>query len=111
MITEFWIEKATGDSIDNVTIRDAKIAIEEIKTADTEHGAFWIGHIDEQYVLEIHKNLDVFLIYGENQDKRLKSEFNNWEQVENCLEMYFTKDFLLLKNRIGLPWLPQRRMG
>lgn len=102
MTTEFWIEKATGESIDNATISDFNLALEEIKTADTEHGSFWIGHIEEQYVLEIHKNLCVFFIYGENQYKRLKSEFNNWQDIKDCLELYFAKDFLLLKNKMEL---------
>lgn len=102
MITEFWIEKGWGGSIDNATITDVNIAIEEINIIVQEYGSFWIGHIDEEYVLEIHKNLDVFFIYGKNQNKRLKSEFNNWEEIRYCIEMYFAKDFLLLKNRIDL---------
>lgn len=102
MITDFWIEKAWGGSIDYATIADAIMAIEEVKMIVQEHAAFWIGHNDEEYVLEIHGNLDVFFIYGENQDKSLKSEFNNWEEVKSCIEMYFAKDFLLLRNRIDL---------
>lgn len=110
MITEFWIEKARGDSIDNATIADVNIAIEELKLIVKDYRSFWIGHNDEEYVLEIYENLDVFFIYGEYQDKSLKVKFNNWEEVSICIEMYFTKDFLLLKNRIELFLLREGRI-
>lgn len=110
MITEFWIEKGWGVSIDNATIADSSITIEEIKIMDQEHGSFWIGHIEEEYVLEIHKNLDVFFIYGENQNKNLKATLNNWEEARYYIELYFAKDFLLLINEIESLSFSNRRM-
>lgn len=60
MATESWIEKGWGKSIDNTTIEDVKFAIEEIIRIDEEYGVFWVGHTDQEYVLKIHKNLDLF---------------------------------------------------
>lgn len=108
MKTKFWIEKVWGGSIDNATIADVDIAFEEIKLIVNEQRFFWIGYGDEEYVLEIHENLDVFYLYGEDQDKSLKAKFNNWVEVRHCVEMYFANDFLLLKNRIELFLLRER---
>jgi hypothetical protein len=110
MITEFWIEQGWGVSIDNATMEDISITIEEIKIMDLEHGSFWIGHVEEEYVLEIHKNLEVFFIYGENQDKSLKAEFANWDEALYYIKMYFAKDFLLLINEIELLSFSNKRM-
>lgn len=40
MITEFWVEQGWGVSIDNATMEDISITIEEIKIMDLEHGSF-----------------------------------------------------------------------
>lgn len=109
MVTEFWIEKGWGVSIDNATIMDANVAIAETLEMHDEHGSFWIGHIDEEYVLEIHKNLDLFFIYGENQDKQLKVELRNWEQARYFIQMYFAKEFFVLITEIELLSLSNRR--
>ena len=101
MVTEFWIEKGCGVSIDNATITDINVAIEELITIDDdEHNSFWIGHTDQEYVLKIHKNLDLVFIYGENQDKQSKTKLPNWDQARYFIQIYFSKDFLLLKNEI-----------
>ncbi|MFW0739860.1 hypothetical protein [Flavobacterium sp. T12S277] len=102
MKTEFWIEKSWNDSIDNATIQDINIAIEQTIKKDGEHSAFWIGHTEEEYVLKIHKNLDLFFIYGENQNKQLTIKTDNWEETRYFIQKYFTKDFLGLKNEIEL---------
>lgn len=110
MKTEFWVEKGWGDSVENATIADINVAIEETIKMDEEHGAFWVGHIEEEYVLEVHKNLDLLFIYGANQDKQLKAELNNWEEVKYFIRMYFSKDFLVLKEEIELKSFSSRRM-
>lgn len=102
MITEFWIEKGWGESVDNATIEDSNVAIEEIIKIDKEHGAFWVGHTDIEYVLEIHKDLNLFFIYGENQDKKIQLKFVNWDECRHLLEMYFSMHFSAIKNEIQL---------
>jgi len=37
-----------------------------------EHGAFWVGHMENEFVLEVHKNCDLFFVYGENNDKQIQ---------------------------------------
>jgi hypothetical protein len=101
MTTKFWIEKKWGDSVDNATIEDTEIAIgEAIKTNKQQHSIFWVGYADLEYVVEIHKDLDLFFIYGENQDKRIQAQLFHWNEVRYFLQMYFDKDFLGLKNEI-----------
>ncbi|KIA95645.1 MULTISPECIES: hypothetical protein [unclassified Flavobacterium] len=102
MSTKFWIEKNWGKSVNNATSRETNLAIEEISKVSKEQGAFWVGHIDKKYVLEIHKDLNLFLIYGENQDKKIQTKFVNWDECRHFLDMYFAKDFLRLKNKIKL---------
>jgi hypothetical protein len=106
MTTEFWIEKGWGESVDNATIEDANVAIEEIIKITKEHGSFWVGHNDKEYVLEIHNDLNLFFIYGENQNKKIQSKFVNWDECRYLLGMYFSKDFLGLKDEIKLKAFP-----
>lgn len=99
-MTEFWIEKGWGVSIDNAEIADAVNAVEEIKKRYDENGVFWIGHIQEEYVLKIYKDLSLLYIYGENQDKELLILLEDWSLAEHFIGMYFSKDFLGIKEEI-----------
>ena len=105
MITEFWIEKGWGKSIDNATIEDVTFAIEEIISIDEQYGIFWVGHTEKQYVLKIYKNLDLFFIYGKNQDKQMKIKLDNWDEFTHLLKRYYAKDFVGLKKEIKLMFL------
>jgi hypothetical protein len=100
MTTEFWIEKAWGDSTRNASFDDIKTAINETIKMDEEHGAFWVGHPEEEYVLEIHKNLDLFFIYGENQEEQLQTKLDSWMDVQHFFQLYFDREFERLKNEI-----------
>ncbi|WP_294961898.1 hypothetical protein [uncultured Flavobacterium sp.] len=101
-MTEFWIEKGWGVSIDNAEIADAVNAVEEIRKRYDENSVFWIGHIQEEYVLKIHKDMSMLYIYGENQDKELVVVLEEWSQAEHFIKMYFSKDFLGIKEQIKL---------
>ena len=64
-ITESYLEKAWGDSVDNPKLKDIKTAIHETQKMDDEHGAFWVSVFDEndiEVVLEVSKNLRITLI-------------------------------------------------
>ncbi|GAB4020041.1 hypothetical protein [Spirosoma koreense] len=52
-----YLEKAWGDSIEDATIDDVRVAIDEIQQMDEEHGAFWIGSDDGENTLEVNKDL------------------------------------------------------
>jgi len=100
MRTKFWIEKNWGQSVDNATLQDARIAIAQILSRPGEQALFWLGHTDQEYVLEIQNTLEVVFTYGENQDKKIKAKLFTWEQCQHLVEMYFAQDFLSLKNQI-----------
>ncbi len=102
MVTEFWIEKAYGESINNALISDACNALLELIKGTDEHGFIWIGHVDEEYVLEIQKDLQLVLIFGKNQDKRLKMTIQHCDKVDLLIRSYFDKDFDFLKNEFTM---------
>ena len=102
MTTSIWIEKGWGDSVENATFDDIKTAIEETIKMDEEHGAFWVGHMENEFVLEVHKNLDLFFVYGENQDEQIQTKIDNWEDVKHFFKMYFDSQFEKLKKEIEL---------
>lgn len=102
MVTEFWIEKAWGESINNALISDACNALLELINRGDEHGCIWIGHVHEEYVLEIQKDLQLVLIFGKNQDKRLKMTIQHCDKVDLLIRSYFDKDFGDLKNEFTM---------
>jgi hypothetical protein len=102
MTTKIWIEKVWGDIVEDATFDDIKVAVEEIIQMDEEHGAFWVGHMENEFVIEIHKNLDLFLIYGENQNDQIQTKLDNWEDVKHFFKLYFDNEFEKLKTEIQL---------
>jgi len=105
MVKEFWIEKTWSESINDALIIDANNAIIELINTHDPSASFWIGHVDEAYVLGIQKDLKLFLIYGENLDKRLKMSVADWEKVDLLVKIFFDKDFSLLKNKFTMDLL------
>ncbi|QIH33824.1 hypothetical protein [Sphingobacterium sp. DR205] len=69
---------------------------------DEEHGAFWAGHLENEFVLEVHKNFDLFFVYGENQDEQRQTKLDNWKDVKHFFKMYFNCRFEKLKKEIEL---------
>ena len=96
-MTDFWIEKTWGESIDSALIFDAYRGIEEIMSLDDEDSSLWIGHVDEEYVLKIHKDLQLSFIYGKKQDKQLKITAKDRDKVQLLIKKYFDKDFNSIK--------------
>jgi len=110
MTTNIWIEKGWGDSVENATFDDIKIAIAETIKMDEEHGAFWVGHLENEFVLESHKNLDLFFVYGENQDEQLQTKLDNWKDVEYFFQLYYDGKFQQLKCEIELRPFTYKRL-
>lgn len=102
MNTDFWIEKAWSESVDDATIDDAKTTIDEIITKSGQHAIFWLGHTEKEYVLEIRNNLDLLFIYGKNQDKKIKIELVTWDECLHFIKMYFNGEFTLIKEEIKI---------
>jgi len=97
MTTSIWIEKGWGDSVQNATFDDIITAIEETTQMDEEHGAFSVGHMETEFVLEVHKNLDLFFVYGDNQEEQLQTRLDNWDDAQHFFKLYFDNDFDRLK--------------
>lgn len=100
MATNIWIEKGWGESVDNATFDDIKTAIEETIRMDDEHGAFWVGNMENEFVLEIHKSFDLLFVYGENQEKQIRTKLENWEDAKHFFKLYFNSEFEKLKTEI-----------
>jgi hypothetical protein len=89
-IGESYIEKAWGDSIDEPTMEDIRVAIQETIEMDDEHGAFWVSVGEGMPILETHKDLTVIAVYGEGEEVRHK--LKSWAEVERMYEGLLARD-------------------
>jgi hypothetical protein len=97
MTEKFWIEKGWGDQVDNVTIDDIKIAIQETINMDDEHGAFWSGNYDNEYILEIHKDLSLFFVMGEDPSDQMRKKLSSWTEVERLYQLFINSNYEQIK--------------
>ena len=100
MTTEFWIEKAWGDSVDNATMDDIKVAIRETLDMDDEHGAFWVGNSDNDYVMEMHKDLMLFFNTSDNPHDQIAVRLNSWTEVENLYRLFLDNNYKQVEREI-----------
>lgn len=100
MMTPFWIEKAWGDHVDNATLEDIRVAINEINRMDDEHGAFWVGHNENENVLEVHKDLEIFCVFNDKLDDQLKTKLNSWQEAEYLYEQFLDDNYERIKSYI-----------
>jgi hypothetical protein len=99
---ETYLQKAWGDSLDNVTTKDIKTAIYEIQKMDDEHGAFWVGLVKtDENVLEVSKDLGVIAKF-EDEDKEYKGQGKNWEEIESLFENFLLDRMDLIKSRLKM---------
>lgn len=93
---ESYLQKAWGESIDNVNLDDVKLAIQETIAMDQEHGAFWVGLVeDEENVLETNQSLSVTAVFADG--CILKKQFGNWGEIERLYKTFLTGDFDTVK--------------
>jgi len=60
--TENYLQRAWSDAMDNVNIEDIKVAIEELKEMDDEHGAIWVSVIkNDENIIEVEKDLTTYI--------------------------------------------------
>jgi hypothetical protein len=100
MTTPYWIEKGWGDSVQNATIKDIEIAINEIIKMDDEHGAFWVGQLEKENVMEVHKGLELFYIKSDKIEEQLKIKLNNWNEVKEFYQLFFEDKFETLEKEV-----------
>jgi hypothetical protein len=94
MLSESYIQYAGGYNKEDVNNSDIQKALNDLKVMDEEHGAFWISMLvenDEEFIIEVNKNLKLSLIFGENKENYYQAK--NYEEVKNILELHIKKDF------------------
>jgi hypothetical protein len=78
-----YLEKAWGDSIENVVMKDVRTAINETQLMDDEHGAFWVVLENEgPNVLEVSKDLGVIGVFEDDPDIQIKIQAKSWDEIE-----------------------------
>lgn len=99
MTTETYLQKAWGEGLDSVTIEDVRQAISETIEMDDEHGAFWVGIVeDEEIILEAQKDLFITLIYEDN--LAIKAKLTDWTEIEEVYKLFLEKDFNRVKTTL-----------
>ncbi|KRD12115.1 hypothetical protein ASE21_21385 [Flavobacterium sp. Root901] len=82
MSQTFWIETNWGTSIDNVGKKEILSVLNELSLTQNPSAAFWVVDKEGLNVLQIHKNLCLHYIYGENLDRKLSIKL---QKTEDCL--------------------------
>ncbi|MEZ2338706.1 hypothetical protein AB6735_23860 [Mucilaginibacter sp. RCC_168] len=90
-----YLQRAWSDSEDDISIKDVRIAIAETKEMDDEHGAFWVGTEEEEYILETDKALKMICVINGEQ---LNYQAKNWAEVEKLYDLLLKEDFAALIN-------------
>jgi hypothetical protein len=89
---ENYLQRAGSDAINNINIEDVKIAIEELKVIDDEHGAIWVCVIEnDENVIEVHKDLSIIIHlekYG-----TINTKLNSWTEVIKLYELLLNMEF------------------
>jgi len=94
LLSDSYIQYAAGYNKDVVTIEDIDKAIKDVQEMDDEHGAFWISVLeenDEEYIIEVSKELKISVIYGEKIGIHYKSQ--NWDETRNILKLHIDRKF------------------
>ena len=92
---ETFLEKAWGESLEEIEITDVKKAIVEVQHMDDEHGAFWVGW--DEYVLESNKDLSVIAVF-EDTGTQIKVKAQNWTEIENLYRLLLYRKISELKD-------------
>ncbi len=98
---ETYLQRAWSDSIDGVTIEDVRIAINEVQKMDDEHGAFWVGIVDEdEFILEVSKDLRLIAILDRESEEEIHFKAKDWAEVEGLYNLFLNEKFDELKAKM-----------
>ena len=98
---ETYLQKAWGDSIEDITMDDVKTAIEEIQIIEEEHGSFWVGIVEEdELILEVQKDLTMIAILDADSAKEVRLKAQNWEEVEEFYDLFLKEKFEELRSKM-----------
>ncbi|PQA59709.1 hypothetical protein [Siphonobacter curvatus] len=76
-----FLQTAWGDQADIISMDEINQAIAQLQDMDEEHGAFWVGDDEEDYVLEIHRDLKVMVKFPEDPDEENWGQLSRWEDI------------------------------
>lgn len=93
-----YLQRAWSDYEDDINIENVRAAIVETQAMDDEHGAFWVGTEEEDYVLEVDKSLSMVCVVH---DQEIKYQAKSWKEVEAIYELLLKEDFAGLINAIS----------
>ncbi|KRT16534.1 hypothetical protein ASU31_10255 [Pedobacter ginsenosidimutans] len=89
---ENHLQRAWSDGVYNINIEDVKIAIEELKEMDDEHGAIWVSVIkNDENVIEVDKDLTLTIIFEEREP--INAKLNSWQEVIDLYQLLLNQKF------------------
>jgi hypothetical protein len=99
---ETYLQTAWGDQWDNVDMNIVRTAIKGIKEMDDEHGAFWVGLMkEEENVLEVHKDLELFGVFEEEPGIQYKGRGKDWNEIEKLFETFLADKMAIVKSKLS----------
>lgn len=89
---ENYLQRAWSDAMENVNIEDIKLAIQELKEMDDEHGAIWVSVIkNDENVIEVEKDLSTYIHFEEQET--ISTKLNSWEEVIELYKLLLDQKF------------------
>ena len=97
-VKETYLQTLCGDSTDNATLEDVRIAISKLKKMDDEHAAFWVGIENSgESILEIHKDLTIIALFEDDPKNEITKQGVDWKEVENLYRLFLNGDLSEVK--------------
>lgn len=98
VMTENYIQYASGYQKDNIDEEDIVKAISDIQSMDDEHGAFWVSVITaDENVIEVNKDLSLFVIF-EGQQTRYQA--THWNEVTELYKLLLLEKFDIITSKV-----------
>nr|WP_315035180.1 hypothetical protein [uncultured Chryseobacterium sp.] len=97
-MTENYIQYADGYQKDNIDEADIIKAISDIQLMDDEHGAFWVSVItDDENVIEVNKNLSLFVVF---EGQQTKYQATDWNEVAELCKLLLLEKFDVITSKV-----------
>jgi hypothetical protein len=98
-MTENYIQFAGGYQKDNIEEEDIVKAISDIQLMDDEHGGFWFSVItDDENVIEVNKDLSLFVIFDGQQTNY---QAKDWNEITELYKLLLTEKFDEIVERVN----------
>jgi len=102
-VKQTYLQTLWGDSIDNATLEDVRIAMSKLKKMDDEHAAFWVGIVNGgESILEIHKDLTIIALFDEDPKNEITKQGIDWKEIENLYRLFLNGELSEVKALLKL---------